>query len=82
MPSIAFWPAQADNQSSAQRASPALAELVYFGNGRTMSVKASRVEGDSVVLTLREGGEATFERSLVARIEEDEVPYPEPVAEA
>jgi len=53
------------------------AELVYFANGRTMSVKASRAEGASVVLTLRGGGEAWFDRNLVARIEPDEVPYPE-----
>ena len=61
---------------------PARADLVYFANGRTMSVKAWRADGDSMVFTLRGGGEATFDRTLVARIGDDEVPYPEPVEEA
>jgi hypothetical protein len=60
-------------------AAPARAELVYFVNGRTMSVQASRVEGDLLILTLRGGGEATFDRTLVAQITDDEVPYPEPI---
>jgi soluble lytic murein transglycosylase-like protein len=59
-------------------AAPARAELVYFANGRTMSVKAHRVEEETLVLALRGGGEAEFDRSLVARIEPDEVPYPSP----
>jgi soluble lytic murein transglycosylase-like protein len=54
---------------------PAQAELVFFTSGRTMSVKAHRVEGDRM---LRTGGEIVFERSLVAKVEQDEVPYPEP----
>ena len=63
-------------------AAPASAELVYFNTGRTMSVKAHRVEGDSLVLELRTGGEMVCESSLVARFAPDEVPYPEPVVEA
>ena len=59
-------------------AAPARAELVYFSTGRTLSVKAHRVDGDSLVLTLRAGGEATIETRLIDRIEPDEVPYPEP----
>lgn len=59
-------------------AAPASAELVFLASGRTMSVKAHRVEGDSIVLSLRTGGEVTCERSLVDRIEPDEVPYPDP----
>jgi soluble lytic murein transglycosylase-like protein len=58
--------------------SAANAELVYFSTGRTLSVKAHRVDGDSLVFTLRAGGEATVESRLVDRIEPDEVPYPEP----
>jgi hypothetical protein len=61
---------------------PARAELVYFGTGRTMSVKAHRIEGDMLVLTLRGGGEMATEPSVVAFITPDEVPYPEPVDEA
>jgi soluble lytic murein transglycosylase-like protein len=63
-------------------ASPANAELVFFSTGRTMSVKAHRVEGDSLVLVLRGGGEIVCESSIVSRFEPDEVPYPEPEAEA
>src|SRR5262245_11502804 len=63
-------------------ASPARAELVFFSTGRTMSVKGHRVEGESVVLTLRSGGEIVCEASAVARFAPDEVPYPDPEAEA
>jgi hypothetical protein len=58
-------------------AAPAQAELVYFATGRTLSVKGHRVEGEQVVLALRGGGEIVCDRSLVARIEPDEIPYPE-----
>ena len=57
---------------------PARAELVYFNTGRTLSVKTHRVEGDSLILTLRSGGEMVCESSIVARVAPDEVPYPEP----
>jgi soluble lytic murein transglycosylase-like protein len=63
-------------------AAPASAELVYFNTGRTMSVKAHRVDGSSSVLELRTGGEMVCETSLIARFAPDEVPYPEPVVEA
>src|SRR3954470_14890823 len=63
-------------------AAPASAELVFFNTGRTMSVKAHRVEGDSIVLELRNGGEMAFASSLVERFTPDEVPYPEPEVEA
>ena len=46
--------------------------------GRTLSVTGHRADGDSVVLTLRGGGEIVCARSLVAEILPDEVPYPEP----
>lgn len=59
-------------------ATPARAELVYFANGRTQSVASHRVEGDSLVLTLRSGGEVVCDAALVIRIAPDEVPYPEP----
>jgi soluble lytic murein transglycosylase-like protein len=66
-------------------ASPASAELAFFTSGRTMSVKGHRVEGPMIVLELRGGGEIRCDRNMIARIEPDEVPYPEPepvVAEA
>src|SRR5436190_12784989 len=62
-------------------ATPAHAELVFFATGRTMSVKGHRAEGDSLVLTLRSGGEIVCEASTIAHIAPDEVPYPEPVPE-
>lgn len=59
-------------------AGTARAELVFLSSGRTLSVKSHRFEGESVVLTLRAGGQITCEAKLVERIEPDEVPYPEP----
>ena len=56
----------------------ARADIVVFKNGRTMSVKACRVDGDTATLRLREGGEVTFPAAIVARVDPDEVPYPEP----
>jgi soluble lytic murein transglycosylase-like protein len=43
-------------------------------------VKAHRLDGDRIVLTLRGGGDVNIDRSLVDRIVPDEVPYPEPEA--
>jgi soluble lytic murein transglycosylase-like protein len=57
---------------------PARAEIVFFNTGRTLSVKSHRVDGDSVVLSLRTGGEIVCESLIIARIGPDEVPYPEP----
>ncbi len=57
---------------------PAHAELVFFADGRNMSVKAHRIEGTSLVLSLRSGGEIRCDPALVSRFEPDEVPYPEP----
>jgi soluble lytic murein transglycosylase-like protein len=59
---------------------PARAELVFFATGRSLSVKSHRTEGDSLVLTLRNGGEIVCEPSVIVRIAPDEVPYPEPEA--
>ena len=59
-------------------AAPARAELVYFTSGRTMSVKSAVVDGTTVVLALRSGGEMTCEQTLIAQILPDEIPYPEP----
>lgn len=63
-------------------ARPARAELVFFNTGRTLSVKSHRVEGDSLVLVLRTGGEMVCETAIVAKFAPDEVPYPEPEADA
>ena len=57
----------------------ASAELIFFASDRSMSVKSHRFEGDSVIVSLRGGGEMTFDRALITRIAPDEVPYDEPV---
>jgi soluble lytic murein transglycosylase-like protein len=62
-------------------APPASAELVFFASGRSLSVKSHRADGNLLVMALRAGGEVTCDRALVARIEPDEVPYPEPEPE-
>jgi soluble lytic murein transglycosylase-like protein len=61
---------------------PARAELVYFTTGRTLSVKSHRVDGDSLVLVMRGGGEMVCEASIISGFAPDEVPYPEPEIEA
>ncbi len=61
---------------------PAHAEIVFLASGRTLSVKGHQIQGDSIVLSLRTGGEVTCDRSLIEKIFPDEVPYPEPAAEA
>jgi soluble lytic murein transglycosylase-like protein len=57
---------------------PARAELAFFASGQTMSIKGHRVDGDSVVLSLRSGGEIVCEAGVIERFAPDEVPYPEP----
>jgi soluble lytic murein transglycosylase-like protein len=57
---------------------PAHAELLFFNNGRNISIKAHRVDGDALIVTLRSGGEMILEPAAVDRITPDEVPYPEP----
>ena len=63
-------------------ATPARAELVTFATGRTMSIRAHMVDGNSFVFSLRGGGEMIVDVSLVAAIGPDEVPYPEPDVQA
>jgi len=61
---------------------PASAELVFLTSGATLSIKSHIEQGDTIVLKLRTGGEASLERSLISRIEPDEVVYPDPPAPA
>jgi hypothetical protein len=56
-------------------AAPASAELIFFGEQRTMSVASHRFEGDRVIVALRGGGEMSFDRALITKIAADEVPY-------
>jgi Transglycosylase SLT domain len=60
---------------------PASAEIVVLSSGRTLSVKGHRLVGESIILTLRAGGEVTCDKSLIEKILPDEVPYPELEAE-
>jgi len=58
--------------------SVASAEIVFMTSGRTVSVKGHTNVGDSVVLRLRSGGDVTLDKTLIEKIEPDEVPHPEP----
>jgi soluble lytic murein transglycosylase-like protein len=58
-------------------AAPVSAEIIVLSSGRTLSVKSHRVEGESIVLVLRNGGEVTCDKSLIDKILPDEVPHPE-----
>ena len=60
---------------------PARAEIAFFQNGRTLSIKEHHAEGDSLVLTLRNGGQIICDASVISRFAPDEVPYPEPQPE-
>jgi len=62
----------------AASSSMASAEIVYMVSGRTLSVKGHTKAGESVVLTLRGGGDVTLDQSLIEKIVPDEVPHPEP----
>jgi soluble lytic murein transglycosylase-like protein len=59
-------------------ASDARAEIVFFATGRALSVQAHRLHGETIVLDLRGGGQASFARALILRIEPDEVPVAPP----
>lgn len=56
---------------------PASAEIVFLASGKTVSVKSHRIDGESIVLTLRDGGEVTCDKSLIEKIVADEVPHSE-----
>jgi soluble lytic murein transglycosylase-like protein len=61
-------------------AAPVQAEIVHLTTGRTLSVKGHTRNGETIVLSLRGGGEVNIDESLVEKIVPDEVPYPEPEA--
>jgi hypothetical protein len=60
---------------------PASAEIVFLKSGRTLSVKSHKVDGERITLTLRGGGEVTCDKTVIDKIEPDEVPYIEPPVE-
>ncbi len=51
----------------------ASAEIVFLKSGRTLSVRSHRVDGERITLTLRGGGEVTCDKTVVDKIEPDEV---------
>ncbi|HVZ23870.1 MAG TPA: lytic transglycosylase domain-containing protein [Vicinamibacterales bacterium] len=55
----------------------ARAELAFFVSGTSVSIKGHRLEGDSLVLSLRSGGEILCDPGLIVRFAPDEVPYPD-----
>lgn len=59
---------------------PASADIVLLTSGRTLSVEAHRFDGETIVLSLRGGGEMSFDRTLVETVLPDEVPHPAPAA--
>jgi hypothetical protein len=63
-------------------AGSASAEIVFLTSGRSLSVKEHKIDGDSVVLTLRSGGQVKCDKNLIERIEPDEVPYVDPAPPA
>src|SRR5438874_13748373 len=63
-------------------AAPARAELVFFQSGRAMSVRVVRSDGDQIVVQLRSGGDIHCDKSLIVKVEPDEVEYPEEVLQA
>jgi membrane-bound lytic murein transglycosylase B len=60
----------------------ASAEIVFMTSGSTVSVKKHANIGESVVLTLRSGGEVTLDKTLIDKIVPDEVEHPEPAPQA
>jgi Transglycosylase SLT domain len=60
-------------------AGPASAEIAVLGSGQTLAIKGHRIiDGDRIVLQLRNGGEVTCDKTLVEKILPDEVPFKEP----
>ena len=60
--------------------SPASAEIVFLKTGRTLNVAAHRVDGETVILSLRSGGEMTMAASMIEKFGPDEVPWIDPRA--
>jgi len=50
------------------------AEMLVFANGRTMSIRDYRVDGEAITVVFSQGGEATFALALVASVQPDEIP--------
>ena len=59
---------------------PVSAEIVHLSSQRTLSIQSHRIDGDSIILMLRGGGQVTCDRSLIEKIVPDEVPHVDPKA--
>ena len=60
-------------------AGPASAEIAVLASGQTLALKGHRaIDGDRIVLQLRNGGEVTCDKTLIEKILPDEVPFKEP----
>ena len=57
-------------------AAPPSAEIVFFTSGKVMPIATHRLEGGSIIITLRDGGEVVCDPRLIERI----VPVDGPVA--
>ena len=55
----------------------ASADIVRMTNGATLSVKSATIEGDTMVMALRGGGELRAPRALIAGVTADEVLHAE-----
>lgn len=64
---------------AAQAEAPVPAELVHFTSGEVMSITGHRIEGNTIVLSLKRGDEILFDARLVDRIEPAVTPAPLPV---
>jgi soluble lytic murein transglycosylase-like protein len=60
----------------------ARAETAFFDNGNSISVKSHRIEGDSVVLMLRDGGEMVSSSASIVKFGPDDPKYVQPTAAA
>ena len=63
-------------------AAPARAELVHLTSGRVVSASSVVLGEETATIRLRGGGEVTCSRSLIVRVDPDEVPWPEEKATA
>lgn len=54
----------------------ASAELVQFTSGAIVSVASYQTDGDTAVLTLRDGGELRLPKTSIAQVYDDEVYHP------
>src|SRR5918993_1102310 len=61
-------------------AAPAAADLVVLSSGRVISASSVVLTAESATIRLRGGGEVTCDRSLVIRVDPDEIPWIDPAA--